>query len=77
MKTNKQKFYTLYEYNKSNNDITNLYETSDRQTASDKLGVNISNLAKYCIKAIDLFKSDNINLPRLQDNKYFIVIDSD
>lgn len=77
MTNQKQKYYTLYEYNKSTNDIINLYDTSDRQTASHKLGVDISNLAKYCIKAIDLFKGDNINLPRLQDNKYFIVIDSD
>jgi hypothetical protein len=78
METNeKQKYYTLYEYNKDNNDITNLYDTTNREIASKKLGTTIKHLNEYCIKAQELFKNGVLNLPRLQDTRYFIVIDTD
>lgn len=76
--TNKQKYYTMYMYDKTNNDIVPINETTNRLTASQKLGVNIKNLNKYCINALELFKNDMITLPeKLKECKYFIVIDTD
>lgn len=78
MTTNKTRYYTLYMYDKNNNDIINLYETTSRQKASEKLDVTDKHFSEYCVKAKELLrKKGEIKLPRLQATKYFIVIDTD
>ena len=67
----------MYMYDKNTNDIVPINETTNRLIASQKLGVTIKHFNEYCIKAKELFSNDTINLPRLQNMKYFIVIDTD
>jgi hypothetical protein len=69
IKMNK-KYYIIYEYNKENNDITNKAEFENRNDLANWLKVRVDNLSKSMTKSMD-------NLPRLIQDKYFIMIDKE
>lgn len=66
-----KKYYTIYEIDKQTNDITNTWESENRESVAEWLGIRIDNFSKYVAKNID-----NINC-KLKNDKYFIMIDLD
>ena len=65
-----KKYYVIYEYNKENNDIINKMDSDNRETIAKWLGVRVDNLSKSITKSMDA-------LPRLIQDKYFIMIEKD
>ena len=66
-----KKYYTIYKINKENNDIENVAEFEERESAANWLSIRLDNFSKYVSKTID-----NINC-KLKEDKYFIMIELD
>ena len=65
-----KKYYVVYEYNKEENDIRNITESTNREEIAKWLGVRVDNLSKSITKNMDV-------LPRLIKDKFFIMIDTE
>ena len=65
-----KKYYIIYEYNREENDIKNITESTNREEIAKWLGVRVDNLSKSITKNMD-------ELPRLIKDKYFVMIDKE
>ena len=64
------KYYSIYEIDKTNNDLTNIFGSENREQVADFLQVRIDNLARYTTKNIDILPKHS----KILNNKELIVI---
>lgn len=66
------KYYSIYEIDKTNNDLTNIFGSENREQIASYLNVRIDNLARYTTKNIDIApKHSKI----INDKELIVIVD--
>ena len=66
------KYYSVYEIDKENNDLTNIFGSENREQVADVLQVRIDNLARYTTKNIEIAPRHS----KIINNKeLFVIVD--